>query len=156
MSESRSPGGAPPAPEHRQFDFWLGEWEVRNPEGTVVGHNRIGRLFDATGLREEWTGASGLRGASLNLYDTARGRWHQTWVDSSGTVLLLDGELRDGVIVLEGISAADEGDPAAMVHHRISWSLIDGDADQVRQHWETSADGATWETAFDGRYARIR
>jgi hypothetical protein len=25
------------APEHRQFDFWLGEWEVRGPAGKLVG-----------------------------------------------------------------------------------------------------------------------
>jgi hypothetical protein len=154
MSESGARAGASPAPEHRQFDFWLGEWEVRSPEGKVVGHNRVTRLFDATGLREEWAGASGLRGTSLNLYDAARGRWHQTWIDSSGTVLLLDGGLRDGTMVLVGESPAD-GDPEATVRHRISWSLIDGDPDQVRQHWETSADGASWETAFDGRYRRV-
>ena len=27
------------APEYRQFDFWLGEWEVQNPQGQVVGKN---------------------------------------------------------------------------------------------------------------------
>lgn len=35
---------APPpccAAEHRQFDFRLGDWEVRDPAGKVVGRNRI-------------------------------------------------------------------------------------------------------------------
>lgn len=135
-------------PEDRQFDFWLGEWEVRTAEGALAGRNRITRLFDGRGLREEWTGESGLRGTSLNAFDAARGRWHQTWVDSAGTVLLLDGELRDGAMVLEG--ATPDG------RHRITWSLLDGDPDRLRQHWEISPDGVTWETAFDGRYTRLR
>ena len=133
-------------PRHRDFDFWLGTWEVRDPDGNLVGHNRVTRLFDECGLREEWTGAGGLRGTSLNVFAAKRGRWHQTWVDSSGALLLLDGGLRNGARVLEAT-----GGP---LRHRISWSRIHGDPDRVRQHWETSADGRTWETAFDGRYLR--
>jgi hypothetical protein len=47
-------------------------------------------------------------------------------------------------MVLEGM----DGD----VRQRISWSR---DGDLVRQLWETSVDGATWETAFDGLYTRL-
>jgi hypothetical protein len=138
---------------HRQFDFWLGDWEVSDPEGNVVGRNRIERLFGQIGLLERWEGASGLRGASYSVY--AGGRWHQTWVDSSGTLLLLDGGLRDGTMMLEG-SSRSEDDPGESVGHRISWSVMDGDRDSVRQLWEVSTDdGGTWHVAFDGRYRRI-
>lgn len=140
---------------HRDFDFWIGRWEVTDPDGTVVGTNRIEPVFGEVGLSEHWEGAGGQRGTSLNLYSEGRGHWHQTWIDSSGTLLQLDGGLRDGVMVLEGTTPARD-DPEATVHHRISWSVIDGDADLVRQHWETSKDGgSTWETLFDGRYRRI-
>jgi hypothetical protein len=132
----------------RAFDFWLGSWEVRGPAGRLAGHNVITSLFDGCALREEWTGVSGHRGTSLNAYSPDTGRWHQTWVDVEGQLLLLDGGLVDGAMVLEG--------DVSGVRHRISWSLIDGDADRVRQLWETSSDGLTWETAFDGRYNRIR
>ena len=27
------------APEHRQFDFWIGEWPVKTPDGKVAGAN---------------------------------------------------------------------------------------------------------------------
>ena len=30
-----------PTPAYRAFDFWLGEWEVRDAKGTLVGHNVI-------------------------------------------------------------------------------------------------------------------
>jgi hypothetical protein len=134
---------------HRQFDFWLGEWEVRGPDGNVVGRNRIDRLFGDVGIQEHWEGASGLRGASHSLYVAHLDRWHQSWVDSSGALLLLEGGMRDESMVLEGTTAS--------VRQRITWSVIDGDPDRVRQHWETSEDdGAAWETAFDGRYRRVR
>ena len=34
---------APPCkarPEYRQFDFWVGEWDVQNPQGQTAGTNR--------------------------------------------------------------------------------------------------------------------
>ena len=82
----------------------------------------------------------------------ATGRWHQTWVDSGGSLLLLDGGPLDGGMVLEGVAPADD-DPRRLDRQRITWTpMPDG---SVRQHWEVSADdGGAWRTAFDGRYRR--
>ena len=49
-------------PEHRQFDFWVGEWQVRDPSGQVIGTNAITRSYDGCLLIERWEGASGERG----------------------------------------------------------------------------------------------
>lgn len=140
-------------PERRQFDFWLGEWDVHDPEGNLAGRNRITALFGGCALREEWQGASGFRGTSLNAWSPQTGRWHQTWTDSSGLLLQLDGGLRGGVMVLEGLAALPgQGDQP--LQHRISWSPLDGEPDRLRQHWEVRAGdaSATWQTVFDGRY----
>jgi len=111
------------------FDFWLGEWEVHDPEGRHVGRNSITAPFDTGALAEHWRGDGGVVGHSLTAWDAERGCWHQTWMDSTGGVLLLDGDVRNGAVVLEGVG--------------------------VRQLWETSKDdGETWQTAFDGRYSR--
>ncbi|HEV3486611.1 MAG TPA: hypothetical protein VG106_14465 [Vicinamibacterales bacterium] len=142
------------ADEKRQFDFWLGEWEVRDSAGKLAGRNRITRAVGDFGLREEWRGESGLIGSSINAWDAGRRVWHQTWIDSSGTVLLLEGGVRDGSMVLEG-TTVDEDEPGGLVYHRITWSLIGENGDRLRQHWETSSDGANWTTLFDGRYARV-
>lgn len=132
------------APEHRQFDFWIGEWEVTLPGGNTAGHNRIESIERGCVLAEYWTGAKGGTGRSYNVYDAAGQRWHQTWVDASGTLLLLDGGLRDGKMVLEGKS----GD----THNRITWTpLPDGSVTQV---WESSKDGKSWTTVFDGLYRK--
>ena len=138
---------------HRQFDFWIGRWEVRDPDGALVGRNRITRLFDGCALREEWRGVTGLDGTSLNLYVPSRDVWHQTWVDSAGNLLQLEGGLQDGIMVLEGVTA-DADAPESTVRHRVSWSILEADADRVLQHWQVSTDANAWETVFDGRYRR--
>jgi hypothetical protein len=71
------------APEHRQFDFWIGEWEVTTPNGAPAGRNRIESILDGCALRESWAGAKGGSGNSYNAYDRQSGRWHQTWVDTA-------------------------------------------------------------------------
>ena len=140
---AQSPGQPCGAPEHRQFDFWIGEWDVRNAAGRVVGTNTITALHKGCALMENWTGAGGATGSSLNIYDASRKQWHQTWVDSSGSLLELDGNFADGAMVLRSAS----GD------NRITWRVLpDG---RVRQLWETSPDnGATWKTSFDGYYEK--
>lgn len=136
----------------RDFDFWVGEWEVFTPDGKRVGENRIEPLFDGSALAEHWQGAGGIRGTSINAWEPLTERWHQTWVDSGGSLLLLDGALVDGRMVLEGRAPSDER-PGAVEQQRITWTPNpDG---SVRQCWEVSGDaGATWRVAFDGIYRR--
>ena len=133
------------------FDFWIGDWEVFGPQGKQAGTNTITSMFGNGMLHEHWHGKGGVEGRSINAYDEARGVWHQTWMDATGGVLLLDGGLRDGAMVLEGRAANGE-DPSVMERQRITWTH---DGTEVRQLWESSADdGATWTVAFDGRYRR--
>ncbi len=135
--------------EFRQFDFWVGHWDVTDPDGNTVGHNRIDAILNGCALQENWTGGSSFRGHSFNIYDRARGVWHQTWVDSSGALLQLEGGLLDGAMVLEGTRYSPKRN--APVQDRISWTPnADG---SVRQHWQSSVDGgASWQTVFDGLY----
>jgi hypothetical protein len=130
-------------PEYRQFDFWIGDWRVTTPDGKHAGDNRIDAILDGCALSESWRGAGGGQGFSYNAYDRARKVWHQTWVDKQGNLLLLEGALKDGAMVLSGVQAK--------VLQRITWTPNkDG---SVRQVWETSADqGKTWQTVFDGLY----
>ena len=140
------------AAEFRQFDFWIGDWEVHAPDGSLAGTNRIDSILDGCGLQENWAGAKGLTGTSLNTYDAPRRVWHQTWIDSQGGVLLLEGALRAGSMVLSGTSPAQAG---GTITDRITWSRLDGG--DVRQLWEQSKDGGrTWSVGFDGRYTRKR
>lgn len=137
------------APEHRQFDFWLGQWDVRKPDGTLVGRNRIERRHGGCVLHEAYGTERGYAGESLNVWDATRRVWHQTWVDNGGLLLLLEGGWRDGRMLLEGRTVGADG---RETRHRISWTPApDG---SVRQLWESTDPQGAWTVAFDGRYVR--
>jgi len=150
-----SPPAAPPPPacqsaEYRQFDFWLGEWEVFLPNGNKAGDSRIESIAAGCALLENWTGNRGFSGKSVNSYDRTDQRWHQSWVDSSGARLELAGAFADKRMVLSSPPS-----PAGGAVQRIAWSLNDDGS--VRQLWESSADGGkTWTVQFDGKYVRRR
>lgn len=140
----------PPPPELRQFDFWVGNWQVTTPDGKVAGHNRIEFILGDRVLQENWTGAGGYVGKSFNIYDIPTGKWRQFWVDKSGLSLVLTGGIVDGSMVLSGERETTNG----TVVDRITWTP--GDDGSVRQLWETSIDfGKTWTTLFDGLYSRM-
>lgn len=136
-------------PGHRQFDFWLGQWEVRSPAGELVGTNSIEREYAGCVIHERYTTGAGFKGESLNVYDARRQLWHQTWVDNQGTVLLLEGSLQGDSMVLQGEVAGEEGRTTT---HRITWTP--DSSGSVRQHWESSSEPGQWTTVFDGLYTR--
>ena len=156
LALAQTPATAPPtceAAEHRQFDFWIGDWEVFLPSGQKAGENRVDSINAGCSLLENWSGRGGYTGKSLNIYDRTDKRWHQVWVDSTGGVLMLAGGFADKRMVLESGPVA--GGSGAPVIHRIAWS-INEDA-SVRQLWESSSDaGKTWTVQFDGKYVRRR
>jgi len=146
------PGSGCSQPESRQFDFWIGDWRVTE-NGKPAGVNRIELILDGCALLENWQGASGSAGKSLNFFDAADGRWHQTWMDSAGGALFLSGKFENGAMRLEGERPAS-GEQAA-TRHRITWSPLPNG--QVRQLWESSPAGQeNWSVLFDGLYARAK
>ena len=149
QAQTPPPPGCP-AEVRRQFDFWVGNWDV-TVAGKPAGVNRIEKILEGCALLENWQGVGGMSGKSVNFYDPRRERWHQTWVDDRGGSLGLDGAFAGGKMVLTGTKK----DPATgkTTIDRITWTPLP--ADQVRQVWETSTDdGKSWTVAFDGLYTR--
>jgi hypothetical protein len=133
---------------YRQFDFWQGEWNVATADGKLVGRDRIEKDYGGCVLQEHWTSVDGGTGGSVTIYDMSRKLWHQTWVDSTGTLVVLEGNLKDGRMVMEGEMTQD----GKRVRDRMSWTPQDG---KIRQLWETSSDGGkTWKTIFDVYYSK--
>lgn len=139
--------------QHRQFDFWVGEWEVTNPAGQPAGRSRIESKLDRCVVHEHWFGAGGSTGESFNLYNAATSRWEQFWVDNGGNRLHLKGGLREGAMVLEGVQDKPDAKTGILQRERITWTPNqDG---SVRQSWETSTDdGKSWAVSFDGLYRK--
>lgn len=148
-----APPAAPAAPcagaEFHQFDFWIGDWRVSKPDGTLAGMNRVTREYGGCVIHEHYVTGKGYSGESLNMYDAVRRTWHQTWVDDSGLLLTLDGRWDGKSMVLEGRAPDADG---ALARQRITWTPnADG---SVRQLWETADDKGAWTVVFDGKYTK--
>ena len=141
--------GSCSAPEHRQFDFWLGDWQVHRSNGVLAGINRITSEYGGCVIHERYATGRGYSGESLNVYDAARKVWHQTWVDSDGLLLTLEGRWNGQAMVMQGESLQPGGTRA---RQRITWTpQPDG---SVRQLWEAANAAGAWTVVFDGRYTR--
>jgi len=133
------------APEHRQFDFWLGDWDAfdfDNP-ATQVARTRVDLILDGCVLLENYEDADGHKGQSFSVYDASRKVWHQSWVTNRGEVLVIEGKFEAGEMVLSGIDHAKAGQPMV----RGEWKPMTGG---VRETAVTSTDGGkTWQPWFD-------
>lgn len=136
------------SPEYRQFDFWIGEWDVKTPQGQPAGTSSIQLILGQCIIFENWTSGSGSSGKSFNIYDVNDKKWHQTWVSDKGVFTHYIGGLEDGkmVVVADGTVAGKRS------LQKMTFSkLPNGD---VRQFGESSTDGKKWTTSFDLIYTR--
>ena len=139
-------------PEASQFDFWLGRWEVRRADGTLLGHNTITREQGGCVIREEWEGTPGSSGSSMTFYLPSRGQWRQVWIGSGGTHIDVVGGPVDGEIRLEG--TIEYVDPENVVAFRSTWT--EGTGGRVRQLMEQfEIVTSSWLIWFDGIYRRV-
>jgi hypothetical protein len=152
LGASPEAGAACRSGPYRQFDFWLGTWQVSVNGGPPASASMITGALDGCAVLEHWHGAGGGEGRSLNVYDRADGRWHQHWVENSGFYpLRLDGGLVHGEMVMQG-SYPDPVGSGKVFTSRYSWSRLPNH--DVRQAVQQSLDGgATFgPVTFDGRY----
>jgi hypothetical protein len=138
------------SPEYRRFDFWIGDWDVRAPDGTSAGHNLVTLEQDGCLLVEHWTSTSGGQtGTSFNYYDVRDKKWHQLYLDNSGNAgafPAMAGNLVDGKMVL----LTDEKQTPVF---RWTWYVLE--PGKVRQMAELSGDGQkTWNIVWDSVYTK--
>ena len=144
---------APPprcdTPEFRQFDFWVGDWNV-TVAGNQGGTNDVTLEEAGCVVHEHWAGSRGGTGQSFNFYDRMGKQWHQFWVDNAGNYVHRSGTVADGKMLFTGTAAGPKG--TAQQQRLTFFKNADG---SVRQLWETSDDsGKTWQVAFDGLYRK--
>lgn len=138
---------------YRQFDFWIGEWEVFGLNGKRAGDSRVELILDSCIILENWTSAqAGYAGKSFNTYNSTSRQWQQTWVDNrGGSTEYLEGR-RIGnkmVFLTKPFPIAKD----SMAIRRLSFYYLS--ANEVRQHGEISKDGGvSWTTEYDLNYRR--
>ena len=133
------------APEYKQFDFWVGDWDVYDIDkpDQVVARGKVDRILDGCVLQEDYQQNDGLKGQSFNNYDASRKIWHEHWVTNRGTMLMFEGTMQSGEMVMNAIYRRDGQD----VQVRDTWKIVDGG---VRETAVKSSDGGkTWGPMFD-------
>ena len=135
------------SPESKQFDFWVGKWEVfpaKHPERKVA-NSLIEKLYSGCAVRENWMPLQGGGGGSLNAYVEADHGWRQTWLDSGGQFADFKGGVQGKAMVIEGVWP-QPGHPTQIT--RMTYTPLDDGS--VEQAGQTSDDGGkTWQPGFD-------
>lgn len=136
-------------PERRQFDFWVGEWNVEGPAGTPPATSSIQLIENRCVVAENFTLGS-YNGRSFSFYDPVSDKWRQTYVDTNGSSYSFVGAYREGAMRFEGEVHRNNGKTA-----RVRMTLFNLGPAQVRQLGEVSNDGGqTWQVGFDFMYRR--
>ena len=146
-----SPACTTEATPFRDFDFWIGAWDVTDPHGTIAGENVISREENGCLLVERWTGAQGGSGTSLNFVDPQTGLWRQVWM-SQGAMIDYSGGLEDsGAMRLQGeITYTRTGKSFPF---RGVWTPNkDGSVTQAFTQYDPETE--TWNDWFTGIYRR--
>jgi hypothetical protein len=163
LAAQTPPSPAPPAPtpctaaEHRQLDFWVGEWDVRGvkqPKDAPPSRSRIESIEGGCVIYEQYTTPGGYSGRSFNAYDRGARRWEQFWVDNQGGLHHYVGQARDGNVHYEAKDVQFAGMAAPGT---VRMTFFNAGPDRVRQLGEQSVDGGrTWSTLYDLTYTRRR
>ena len=123
--------GACDTPQHHQFDFWLGEWQVFDADtGELVAVDRIEKQTDGCVVRQSMSFLNDkyrrpgsklrLAGVSVNRFDGEA--WLEMWADNQW-----------GAIALRG---APEGDSAMVLK-----TIIPSRRRDLKIVWEKHPDG---------------
>ena len=135
----------------KQFDFWLGTWEVTTPDGNFAGENLITSEENGCLILERWQSADGGTGQSYNFYNPATEKWRQVWISQGGMIDYEGGLTESGSMKLEGtITYVATGRQAPFTGE---WTLNeDGTVTQYFEQYD--AETEQWNAWFSGLYTR--
>jgi tetratricopeptide (TPR) repeat protein len=137
-------------PEFRQFDYWLGEWDVESG-GQKIARSSVQLILDECVIFENYEAQRGYAGKSFSLYDANTKQWEQRYVDTTGALHhWTEGRLdANGAMVftwtytLRGVKTMNK------------MTYVKEGSDKVRQILEASTDdGKTWAQTYNGLYTR--
>jgi Protein of unknown function (DUF1579) len=158
------PSKACAAPENRQLDFWLGEWDLtlrarKSPTSDewdeAKATNQVRSRYGGCVIEESFAAAgpeSPWAGMSVSTYLPQAMKWRQTWVDDQGNYIALSGGWQDGKMTLYGEPRAKDGKTIQM---RMVFSEIR--PDHLYWTWERTEDGGgAWTPMMTIQYTRKR
>ncbi len=147
QAESATPGTLA---AERQFDFWLGDWDLTWGDG-ARGTNHVHTILDGRVVMENFDGGTStpLKGISTSVYDANLGKWRQTWVDNQGGYIDLTGDYTDDRMLLTTQEVVKgETQQFRMIFYNISATALDW-------NWEKfDASAQTWTLQWKIHYQR--
>lgn len=141
-------------PESKQFDFWLGEWNLswKDTDGRELnGTNKINKILDGCVVQENFETADGtFKGTSVSLYNQRLKKWQQTWVDNAGAYLDFTGEFSNDRMELSRDGKDKNGKPIQL--RMIFYNITNNEFDW---NWEKTDDnGTNWKVLWKIHYKR--
>jgi len=141
-------------PEFKQFDFWIGDWDVASSaDGVHRGSSHISKVMGGCVVWENWSSTgSPYFGKSYNTWNPNLKRWEQYWVDNTAGVMFFHGSLKDGVMDY-WTDEVPQPSGEKLMRHLQFFNLA---PDKVRQFSQGSTDGGkTWHIEYDFVYTRV-
>jgi hypothetical protein len=140
------------APEFRQLDFWIGDWDVAvharssptsDQWADARGHQHVEAILGGCAISEHFT-AEGppvpWSGASYSMWQPQQATWRQTWVDDSGGYIALHGgPERDGFVLY--------GEPRDAGGTQTQMRMVFSAVTPTSLHWEWQQTSDGWTTA---------
>ena len=150
-------GGISPSPQaicdgepYHQFDFFAGTFTVADQNNVIIADETVAPLFDHCILRESFVGRNGRAAESMSFYDPVERKWFQ-YATGLGLIFRLQGELRNGVMELEGTITHIRRNQVRPMRARFA-PLPDGN---VREElYEQAAGAAQFSLIFAGTLQR--
>ena len=155
-SSTASATSAPAKPctgaEFRQFDFWIGDWDLvvrarsaptSDQWGEAKGHQHVESILAGCAIAEHFTAegpGTPWSGASYSSWQPKLGAWRQTWVDDSGGYLAFRGSVEHGAMTLYG-------EPRDVGGKRVQMRMVFQDVTASSLHWEWQRSDDDWATA---------
>lgn len=147
------------SPEFRQFDFWIGQWDItgryRTSDSTWseegAASNIVTVEYNSCVIIENFRSTDfELNGHSVSTYNKNRKIWQQTWVDNSGSYFDFTGGL-DSAGQMALYTEREQG--GKTIKYRMVFQNIKKNS--LFWVWERSGDGGqTWYRMFELNYKR--
>jgi hypothetical protein len=135
----------------KQFDFWIGNWDVTTPDGNLAGENLITSEENGCLILERWQSANGGTGQSYNFYNPATEKWRQVWISQGGMIDYEGGLTESGSMKLEGTIT----NVATGLQAPFTGEWTPNEDGTVTQYFEQyDAETEQWNPWFSGLYTR--
>ena len=154
-AQEASPPPPCSAPEYRQLDFWVGEWELEYDRGdgtTGSATNSITKdEFGSCVIVERFAMPTGYSGASYSIYDRGKKQWRQMWVDNNGGTFTLVGGPAEGQPHRFELRTVEPTGPTQLLR-RMIWE--DVEPDRLVWRWQSLQGDGSWKDEWVLNYRR--